>query len=123
LSGWAEFDGWAVSHFLDGNGDYGGFGWSDVPPSPCVGSIIIAGSVSPETMFGTIDDLRISNQALFTWETTPFTPELHPSVRPDTVALWNFNEEIGGVITDISGNGHDAVLVNGTLVPDDCHLP
>ena len=45
------------------------------------------------------------------------------SVDRHTVAFWDFNKEVDGMIPDISGNGYDAVLVDGTLVPDECHLP
>lgn len=44
-------------------------------------------------------------------------------MAPGTVMLLDFGEEMDGAIPDVSGNGHDAVLVDGTLVPDDCHMP
>jgi hypothetical protein len=72
--------------------------------------------------FATIDQLRISNDGIYGVH-EDFTPGIGLGVREDTVALWHFNQEVDGVIPDISGNGHDAVLVGGTLVPDGCHLP
>jgi cysteine-rich repeat protein len=74
-------------------------------------------------VFGTIDDIRISSEALYTELGGPYAIDRHLDIRPDTVALWDFDQEVDGVIPDVSGNGHDAVLVGGTLVPDDCHMP
>jgi len=70
-----------------------------------------------------MDDLRFSNQALYIGLERTFSPSRYLSVRDDTVALWDFDEVVDGRIPDVSGNGHDAVLVDGTLVPDGCHLP
>jgi hypothetical protein len=70
----------------------------------------------------TIDELRVSSDGIYSAD-VPFTPERRFSVRPDTVALWNFNKTVDGIILDVSGNGYDAVLGDGHLVPDDCHLP
>jgi hypothetical protein len=72
--------------------------------------------------FMTVDEFRISSAVLYTYDVA-FTPDRRLGVGPDTVALWNFNQEVGGVIPDVSGNGHDAVLVDGTLVADECHMP
>jgi cysteine-rich repeat protein len=68
-----------------------------------------------------VDDIRISDAVIYT--SAGFTPESRLVPGPETVALWRFNDDSGGIIADASGNGHDAVLVNGRLVPDDCHLP
>jgi len=69
---------------------------------------------------GTIDDLRISNQCLYQ-EGETYVPERHLDVRPDTMALWQFNSEDGGAVRDVSGHGYDVVLENGMLVADECH--
>jgi hypothetical protein len=65
--------------------------------------------------------LRVSRNALYYFY--DFTPPRYLRVEGETVAFYDFNQEVDGVIPDISGNGHDAVLVDGTLVPDDCHMP
>ena len=98
----------------------GGMGSSDMPEWACVEPMLIGIVHGSES--GTIDDRRISNQVLYSIS-DPYELERYLSVRTDTVALWDFNNVTDGVIPDVSGNGHDAVLVDGTLVPDDCHLP
>ena len=73
----------------------------------------------------TLDDIRISNSIVYgrAGDAGDFTPASYLDVRPDTLALWRFNTEVEGIVEDASGHGHDAELVEGDLVPDDCRLP
>ncbi len=84
---------------------------------------MIIGNTLGSSSGGLIDDLRVSNTALYTRDTAPFTPQRYLSVRGDTVAFLDFNSEASGIILDVTGNGQDAEIVNGTLVQDYCHLP
>ena len=116
---------WDNLTYLDGEQLGGGHGWSEIPQWTCDGPLTVASAF--EAMYmpypfipGAVDDLRISSEGLYTPD-EPFVPEQHLSVRPDTVALWQFNSDEGGIIRDLSGNGYDLVLVNGKLVADACH--
>jgi cysteine-rich repeat protein len=123
VSCWEEGgDEWTRAHYFDGEWVGGGSsGWHDLS---CTGPMSIADALS-SLSGGSIDDLRFSNQALYTntGSHSHFTPRRYLSVRDDTVAFWDFDQEVEGVIPDASGNGHDAVLEDGTFVPDDCHQP
>ena len=70
---------------------------------------------------GTIDDIRVSDAALYTPSDAPFTPTRRLQSTPSTIALWDFDSVTDEVVPDISGNGHDAVLLHGRFVPDECH--
>jgi hypothetical protein len=74
---------------------------------------------------GLVDDFRVSSTALYSIldGSEDFVPERELGVRPDTILLLDFDHETGGVIPDVTGNGHDALLLGGSLVPDECHLP
>ena len=87
----------------------------------CAGSLLLGVTSSgyPPGSFS-LDEVRISNEIVYS---SDFTPEERLAPRYSTVAMWDFDQEADGVIPDLSGNGHDAVLVDGTLVPDDCHMP
>ena len=114
-----------MGHFIDGRLMLDLYPWVARMPT-CTGRMVLVGSPDayPDLhhVAVTIDEMRISNEGIYR-DDTPFVPERRLSIRPDTVALWDFNQTVDGIIPDISGNGHDAVLVDGTLVPDDCHLP
>jgi cysteine-rich repeat protein len=117
----SEGDAMSVPWHLDGNcggeiGAHAGFSYSCSTPMRIGSSSAIVGAAH-----GTVDDVRISNTNHYYY--LPFTPERHHGVLSDTVALWQFNKVVDGVVPDVSGNGHDAVLVDGALVQDDCHLP
>lgn len=114
---------WRFHHVLDGIGFYSGGGCGGCIPDMCGDSIEFANGGTYDVSIGKVDDIRISSTALYPREGPAFMPDRYLSVGPDTVALWDFNQEVDGVIPDVSGNLHDAVLVDGTLVPDDCHLP
>jgi hypothetical protein len=120
-------DAWMKYKYFDGEWFGGGSGYYPLPTWSCDEPMLIGseaeGSDPAITLHGVIDDLRISDEALYTTDGSPYTVDRYPGVRPDTVAMWDFNREVAGVIPDVSGNGHDAVLVDGTLVPDGCHLP
>lgn len=117
---------WEDRLFLDGHQIYSQIisgwerGWDCEEELTLAGIQNTSDPTGDAVFWGAVDDVRYSDAALYDED---FTPERRLEVRPDTVALWSFNQEIDGVIPDISGNGHDAVLVEGTLVPDDCHLP
>ena len=122
VSCWYEGDEWFQSYFLDGQENFGGTSSVGEHTWPCDSGMSI-GIVSPSGVSAAIDDLRISSESLYTWHDAPFSPRRRLQVRQDTIALWNFNTETGGVIPDASGNGRDAVLVDGHLAPDECHRP
>ena len=52
-----------------------------------------------------------------------YVPETRIGVRPDTIALWDFDETIDVIAPDASGNGYDATLIDGVVVADECHAP
>ncbi|MBX9680208.1 MAG: hypothetical protein K2X38_15715 [Gemmataceae bacterium] len=60
---------------------------------------------------GLIDELRISKSARYDKD---FTPEARFTPDKDTVALYHFDEGIGDVIEDASGNGHHGRTGNAT---------
>jgi hypothetical protein len=70
-----------------------------------------------------MDDVRISDDALYTSSSAPFTPARRLEATAGTVALWDFDRVVEDVVPDVSGNGHDAVLLHGRFVPDECHGP
>jgi cysteine-rich repeat protein len=116
---------WDMFQFVDGEALGGGQGWSEAPSWTCeepmsVGCTNAIMRLPLPFLPGTIDDLRISNQGLYSIE-EPFVPEKYLGVRPDTVALWQFNAQEGDVIRDASGHGYDVVLESGILVADECH--
>jgi hypothetical protein len=67
-----------------------------------------AGDYSGEYFGGLLDEVRISNLAVYTANFTPPTAPL--TSGPNTVALWHLDEGTGQTIADSSGNGR-----NGTL--------
>jgi cysteine-rich repeat protein len=111
---------WTQASLIDGQ-PIGGTSSGEHLPL-CTGTMTIGGALSSPSG-GSMDDLRFSNQALYIGLERSFSPSRHLSVRSDTVALWDFDEVVDGRVPDVSGNGHDAVLVDGTLVSDGCHLP
>lgn len=111
---------WRGSIVADGLSDMGGGGSSEMPVWSCVETMQIG--INSGTGGGVIDDLRISNQGIYSFS-DPYELEPYLSVRSDTVALWNFDRAVYSVIPDVSGNGHDASLMEGSLVPDECHQP
>lgn len=120
-----DTEGWMTTAFIDGHallavGGMGPSSWS------CDQPLLIAhtdGMSITANPVGTIDDLRLSRASLYDFDAGVFTPERYLGLRSDTVAFWDFDNVIDDLIPDLTGNGHDAVLVNGLLVPDDCHLP
>jgi hypothetical protein len=66
----------------------------------------------------TIDEMMLSEGELYRDD---FVPSHIAIINEHTVACWSFNEMIGDVIMDISGNGHDINVIEGELVEDGCH--
>jgi hypothetical protein len=123
--GYEETEGfWNFNIYLDGIWVEGPWGGSVPETRPCdSGWYIVSiggGTGSSGPCFLTMDEVRISEGVLYAWS---FTPPSRMNVHPETIAFWDFNEVVGGVVLDQTGHGHDAVLVDGTLVPDECHLP
>jgi cysteine-rich repeat protein len=118
-------EGWWLSAFADGVTTGGIGGLPGPTPWGCDEPLYIAHAIGsdPDAYVGTLDDLRISSECLYEWSPDGFVPERYLGVRPDTVALWDFDRVVDGVIPDISGNGYDARLGSGRLVADGCHLP
>lgn len=56
---------------------------------------------------GTLDEVRISRAARYEKD---FTPERRFEPDRDTLALYHFDEGLGDVAKDASGNGHDATI-------------
>jgi cysteine-rich repeat protein len=116
---------WWLAAFIDGYspGATSGFG---SPSWTCsetlhIGHMLWGTTSAPEKC--TIDDVRLSSAALYDLDSAPFPPERDLSVRPDTVAFYDFDESAAGIVPDVTGHGYDALVLAGFLVPDDCHLP
>jgi cysteine-rich repeat protein len=116
---------WWLTAFIDGYAPVAYDGWggpSWTCPEPLhIGHLLWGTTSSPEKC--TIDDVRLSSAALYDPDSAPFTPHRELSLRPDTVAFYDFDDASVGLVPDLSGNGYDAVIMSGSLVPDDCHLP
>lgn len=120
---------WLVTAFVDGGHMGFASGWVGFPPTWTCDEPLRLGYVLDSwpgyNRAATIDDVRISSTVLYEYDyyADDFTPERELEVRPDTIAMWDFDHVVDGVILDISGHGHDAILDAGRLVADDCHLP
>jgi len=73
-----------------------------------------AGDYIGEYFSGLIDEVRISNIAVYT--TSFSVPTLPLSVTVNTVALWRLDEAAGQTFVDASNNGWNGVLGASTLV-------
>jgi RHS repeat-associated protein len=62
---------------------------------------------------GLIDEVRVSNAALYT---SNFTPQTHLTASGSTAGLWKFD---GQTTADASVNGNNGMLVGGALYSDD----
>jgi hypothetical protein len=87
---------------------------SSPAPSDSSGVLTLgrAGDYAGEYFAGLIDEVRISNAALYTANFTPPTAPL-PS-GPNTVALWHLDEGTGQTFADASGNGRNGTLGSGS---------
>src|SRR5262245_43500555 len=63
---------------------------------------------------GRINQVRISRTARYQ---NPFTPQTRFEPDKDTLALYQFDEGAGDVLTDSSGNGHHGKIVGAKWVP------
>lgn len=61
---------------------------------------------------GTVDDLRFSNEAIYSEDFIPACPTLQP--LSSTIGLWNFNENSGNLALDSSQGMNDAEIVGPT---------
>jgi hypothetical protein len=62
---------------------------------------------------GMIDEVRISSTARYTKD---FEPEKRHGVDPETMLLYHFDEGVGTVAVDSSGNGHDGEIAGGKWI-------
>lgn len=65
---------------------------------------------------GTIDEVRISKKARFDGD---YKPQDRLDADPDTVALYHFDDGVGDVLKDSSGNNHHGKIVGATWVRAD----
>ena len=121
---------WMMTVFVNGL-SYGGGGSSGPRSWDCDVSFLIGNQMDYDLgeYSGAIDDLRITDDHLYIPEDTEhmygtvlFTPERYLYPDAGTVAFWDF-DDVDEVIRDRTGNGHDARIIDGRLVPDECHLP
>ena len=126
---WDEEDGgWWTTAYIDGRTfgalrGIGPFAWE------CDQPLLIGhahshthGEPLPPSL-AVIDDVRLSSEALYEFGGDDFPAERNLTVRPDTVAFYDFDGVDDGIVRDVSGNGHDAFVEHGMLVPDGCHMP
>jgi cysteine-rich repeat protein len=105
--------------YVDGEPVGEAFGSSESPSWHCLGPVTIGVPPEGSACSTIIDDVRISDRVIYT---TSFDPPATLDPDSDTVALWSFDSE-DGRIADLSRNGHDLLLEDGRLVPDECHSP
>jgi hypothetical protein len=60
---------------------------------------------------GVIDEVRISRAVRYSAD---FAPVTQFTADSDTMALWHFDENVGTIAYDASGNGNDGTIVNAT---------
>ena len=76
------------------------------------------GNIPGRYFNGKIDDLRISNTALYSSNFTPSCPDL--SKLPSTNGVWNFNDSSNvSITTDSSGNFNNGIIYGATGTTDD----
>jgi serine/threonine protein kinase len=85
--------------------------------------VIIGGSgpeyPTPKFFHGIIDEVRISNVARYTKD---YTPEKRFSKDEHTLALYHFDEGVGDVSKDSSGNNHHGKIIGAKWVRVDDEL-
>ncbi len=77
------------------------------------------GAAANQWFEGDMDELRIWSRALSQEEIAELCPEA-PPVNPlaeDLELHWSFEDRLGNVIEDLSGNGRTGTMVGGTFVP------
>ena len=84
-----------------------------------IGTFSAAAPGSEFFFTGTIDDVALWDRSLALEEVqesmwTPTTPWLLTGL----LALWSFDEEQGASVQDLSTNGHEATIVEGTRIDD-----
>jgi hypothetical protein len=75
--------------------------------------LLIGRRQGADGFIGQIDEVRISNVVRYTENFTPLTTF---SADANTVALWHFDEGVGTVVHDASGNGNDGEIIGATWV-------
>ena len=106
------------SLFVDGLGlEIGRFSDKDKyqPPTEpfTIGAQKISNYECSYVFSGAIDEVRISRRARYR---TDFIPEKRLEPDGDTLALYHFDEGVGDVAHDASGNGNDAKIVGAQWV-------
>jgi cysteine-rich repeat protein len=114
---------WMLTPYIDGTRSTGiiisgPYAWPCSSPVYLLSDSYDGGGGGP--CMAIVDEMRISETAIYSAD---FVPPRSLSPGPNTVALWSFNIEVDGMIPDVSHHGHDAMLDDGLLVPDECHLP
>ena len=67
----------------------------------------------PEFFHGRMDQFRVSTSALYV---LPFTPAERLTAEADTLALYNFDENQGDILTDVTRHGHNGKIVGASWV-------
>ena len=72
---------------------------------------------------GMMDEFRVWERALSESEMSEIATTCVPADETDLRAYWSFDEESGGIVPDLTGNGYDLELVGATLEePSDVSL-
>ena len=70
--------------------------------------------VQDQTWFkGEIDEVRVWDRARSQEEIQQMMDTHLVGNEPDLAGYWNFNEDSGNTVTDLSGNGNHGTLING----------
>lgn len=70
------------------------------------------GTLFDRYFHGAIDDVRLSNEALYTEDFALPCPD--QETLPSTVGLWNLNENTGTTASDVSANAYNATIVGAS---------
>src|SRR5260370_12967114 len=90
----------------------------DSPPPTSLGATVTSGwngSFASDLFNGLIDEVRVSNVALYTWN---FSPSAHLTASDSTMGLWKFDLQ---TTNDASGNGNNGTLIGGATYST--HVP
>ncbi|MBU0518793.1 T9SS type A sorting domain-containing protein [bacterium] len=116
-----SFDGATARLFIDGEMITQNLGYNSNPTNS--EPLTIGGQNGNwwnRNLNGRIDEVRISDVCRYT---SNFTPSTFFDPDPNTVALWHFDESVGDVVYDASGNGHDGTISGAAWIEDGPQLP
>ncbi|MBT6157241.1 MAG: SUMF1/EgtB/PvdO family nonheme iron enzyme, partial [Planctomycetaceae bacterium] len=113
------FDGNEIRLYIDGKAQIERQKVLDPRNSPLkflIGANPNTDGTNMERFAGTIDEVRISSVARYSDD---FTPAVRFAPDEQTVALYHFDEGVGDVVKDASGNGHHGTIVGAKWVNAD----